>query len=112
MEAPAFARRSGAFAWAFLMHDTVCALVLVRLVYLARLREAFACAGETLELPGEEVPTVETVVSALRRRGGPWALELAPGRAVRFAVNHRLARPSQAIASGDEVAIFPPVTGG
>jgi sulfur-carrier protein len=112
MQAPALVRGSGAFAWATLVHETVSTLVHVRLVYLARLREAFACAGETIDLPGEEAPTVETVVDALRRRGDPWARELAPGRAVRYAVNHRLARASRAIASGDEVAIFPPVTGG
>lgn len=94
------------------MPDAVSTVIVVRLVYLARLREAFASAGETLELPAEEAPNVATVVDALRRRGDPWALELAPGRAVRFAVNHRLARAGHAVASGDEVAIFPPVTGG
>ena len=98
--------------WGHLMRDTISTLLRVRLVYLARLREAFASAGETLELSGDDAPTVETVVDALRRRGDPWACELAPGRAVRFAVNHRLARASQAVSDGDEVAIFPPVTGG
>jgi molybdopterin synthase sulfur carrier subunit len=37
---------------------------------------------------------------------------LAPGRAVRIAVNHDLAGPEAPIARGDEVALFPPVTGG
>ncbi len=44
-----------------------------------------------------------------RRR---WAAELAPGRAVRIAVNHDLAAPDTPIRPGDEVALFPPVTGG
>lgn len=94
------------------MRDPVSTLVSIRLVYLARLREAFGRAGETLELPGHEAPTVESVVRALRRRGGAWATELASGRAVRFAVNHRLVERDRPIADGDEVAIFPPVTGG
>ena len=94
------------------MRDSAQTLVFVRLVYLARLREAFASTGETLEMPAGEVPTVESIVALLRRRGGAWTLELAPGRGFRFAVNHRVAHAGQAVADGDEVAIFPPVTGG
>ncbi|MDQ7990719.1 MAG: MoaD/ThiS family protein, partial [Candidatus Dactylopiibacterium sp.] len=36
----------------------------------------------------------------------------APGRAVRAAVNQALAQPATAVRAGDEVAFFPPVTGG
>jgi molybdopterin synthase sulfur carrier subunit len=86
--------------------------VTVRVVYLARLREVFCSAGEMLRLASDDSPTVDAIVGALRARGGAWAQELAPGRAVRFAVNHRIAARTQAVASGDEVAIFPPVTGG
>jgi molybdopterin synthase sulfur carrier subunit len=94
------------------MRDSVATLVTVRLVYLARLRDAFGRAGETLVLPAHETPTVAHVIDTLRARGGAFAAELAPGRAVRFAVNHRLAPRDQAIESGDEVAVLPPVTGG
>jgi molybdopterin synthase sulfur carrier subunit len=37
---------------------------------------------------------------------------LAPGFAVRIAVNHELARDDAPVSPGDEVAFFPPVTGG
>jgi len=94
------------------MRDSVATLVTVRLVYLARLRDAYGSAGEPLALPAHEPPTVAHVIDALRARGGAFAAELAPGRAVRFAVNHRLAALGQAIENGDEVAILPPVTGG
>jgi molybdopterin synthase sulfur carrier subunit len=93
------------------MRDSTQTVVHLRLVYLARLREAFASAGESLTL-AHESPTVGDVVAALRTRGGAWADELAPGRAVRYAVNHRLVRADHAVADSDEVAIFPPVTGG
>jgi len=94
------------------MRDSVSTSVRLRLVYLARLREALSSSGETLEFTTQERPSVSSVVAALRARGGPWAAELATGRAVRFAVNHRLVRDDHPVADGDEVAIFPPVTGG
>ena len=84
----------------------------VRLVYLARLREAFERNGETLAMPAGATPTVGTAIDALRARGGSFATELATGRTVRFAVNHRVADRDHALADGDELAIFPPVTGG
>ena len=86
--------------------------ITVRVVYLARLREALGSSGETVALDDGDAPTVGSLVRVLRARGGAWARELAPDRAVRFAVNHRLAQRTQAVANGDEVAIFPPVTGG
>ncbi len=96
------------------MPDTTTAVastVTVRVVYLARLREAFARADERLELPAHEA-TAGAVVAALRTRGGIWADELAAGRAVRIAVNHVLAAAETPLAADDEVALLPPVTGG
>jgi molybdopterin synthase sulfur carrier subunit len=83
----------------------------ITLVYLARLREVFGTSTERLA-PPEGVRTVAALRDWLAARGGPWAAELAPGRAVRVAVNHDLAQPDTPIAPGDEVALFPPVTGG
>ena len=95
-----------------MQQTSVATLVSFRLVYLARLREAFGRERETLELAADHPFTVDTIVEALRARGGVWTSELAEGRAVRFAVNQRLAGRTHPIADGDEVAIFPPVTGG
>ena len=82
-----------------------------RLVYLARLREAFGAPGETVELP-TEVSTAGALAAWLARRGDAFATELAPGRAFRVAVNHDVARSDTPVTPGDEVAFFPPVTGG
>jgi molybdopterin synthase sulfur carrier subunit len=83
----------------------------VRIVYLARLREALGRDAETWSLPAD--PTdVATLVAALRARGGAWSHELATGRAVRVAVNQVMASSSTPVRAGDEVALFPPVTGG
>jgi sulfur-carrier protein len=75
------------------------------------LREAFGAASEELEAP-PGVDTVGALRAWLAGRGGAWAAELAPGRAVRIAVNHDLAASDTPIRPGDEVALFPPVTGG
>ena len=84
---------------------------MIRLVYLARLRDALGTGAESVDLPAD-VGTVTALLAWLSRRGGAWSHELAPGRAVRIAVNHDVARPDTPIHSGDEVALFPPVTGG
>jgi sulfur-carrier protein len=86
-------------------------IVSVRVVYLARLREAFGTGGESLLL-APEVRDVGSLLRLLRERGGAWASELSPQRAVRVAVNHAMAAPDAPIRDGDEVALFPPVTGG
>jgi molybdopterin synthase sulfur carrier subunit len=92
------------------MRDASLPVTTVRLVVLARLREALHCAQE--DLPLDTPTTVADLVATLRARGGAWATELAPGRAVRVAVNHDLATGATLVRPGDEVALFPPVTGG
>jgi molybdopterin synthase sulfur carrier subunit len=91
------------------MRDTATAFL--TLVYLARLREAFGTAGERV-VPPVGVTTVAGLRTWLAARGGAWAAELAPGRAVRIAVNHELADSDAPVRPGDEIALFPPVTGG
>lgn len=87
------------------------ATITLRLVYLARLRDAFGTAHEVLPVSAD-APTAGTLLALLRARGGAWAQELAPGRAVRVAVNHDLVAGDAPLHDGDEVALLPPVTGG
>ena len=82
----------------------------VRVLYFARLREVFGRGQESVELPSPA--SLAELLASLRGRGGAWAEELAPGRAFRMAVNHEIAGEDAALSEGDEVAIFPPVTGG
>jgi sulfur-carrier protein len=84
---------------------------MITLVYLARLRESLGMRSEVLELP-PQIGNVAGLLSWLRGRGGAWAAELAPGRAVRVAVNFDMANGDTPVRAGDEVAFFPPVTGG
>lgn len=92
------------------MSTTAVTSTTVKLVYLARLREAFATSGESLAVAAPA--TVASLLATLRARGDPWARELAPGRAYRVAVNHAVADADLALHDGDEVALLPPVTGG
>jgi molybdopterin synthase sulfur carrier subunit len=87
------------------------AVTTIRLVYLARLREAFGRADEDMALM-MSAPTVDAVLAMLRGRGGVWADELAAGRALRVALNHTLANGNAPLRNGDEMALLPPVTGG
>ena len=83
----------------------------VRLLYFARLREVFATAQEAPDLP-EAVRTLADLLDWLAQRGGVWGEELAPGRAYRVAINQDLVEKDAPLRENDEVAIFPPVTGG
>jgi len=83
----------------------------VKLLYFASLREQLGTPGEELELPAG-VGTVAALRSHLRGRGGAWELALADGKLVRAALNQDMAAPTAALKTGDEVAFFPPVTGG
>lgn len=87
------------------------AAVKVTVLYFARLREVLGTEREELELPGA-APTVAQLRETLLRRGGAWETELAASRPVRVAVNQDMALAGAVLRTGDEVALFPPVTGG
>jgi sulfur-carrier protein len=85
--------------------------VTIRVLYFAWLRERAGRAEETLALP----PTVATVgglAAWLHARDAAGAAAFANPTLVRAAVNQKFAPPDAPIADGDEVAFFPPVTGG
>lgn len=82
----------------------------LKVLYLARLRDTLGLGNEEIELPAAS--TVATLIGHLRDRGGSWAAELAAGRAVRVAVNQVMTDSFAPLRDADEVALFPPVTGG
>jgi sulfur-carrier protein len=81
----------------------------VRLRFFASLREALGPHGE-LELP--EGSRVADAREQLIARGAPFDTSLARHKALRAALNQTLCDDSAALADGDELAFFPPVTGG
>ena len=85
---------------------------MLTLLYFASLREALGTSREQVALPAAGVATVQGVVDALRSRSGAWSDALSPQKTWRVAVNQRLADLATPVKSGDEIAFFPPVTGG
>ena len=84
---------------------------MIKVLYFARLREALGKSSEQIKLPAD-VRDLEGLRAMLVARGGAWEQELAPNKPVRAAVNQAIAVGDASLADGDEVAFFPPVTGG
>jgi sulfur-carrier protein len=84
---------------------------MVTIIYFARLREALGIGSEQFALPAG-VGNLEGLREALVARGGAWATELAEKTPIRAEVNQDMAHGDTRIQDGDEVAFFPPVTGG
>ena len=84
---------------------------MVTVLYFARLRETLGKNSEQIELPAN-VSDVQSLRAVLRGRGATWAEEMADGKPVRAAVNQDIAHGNTRIKDGDEIAFFPPVTGG
>lgn len=83
---------------------------MLSLCYFARLREQLGCASEQLAWSG--TLTLGELRQQLQQRGEPWHSALADV-SLRMAVNQQLETDGQRrLADGDEVAFFPPVTGG
>jgi molybdopterin synthase sulfur carrier subunit len=84
-------------------------MMTVYIRYFASVREAMACASETLQTPAI---TLAELRDALIARGGAGANALARTQSVRMAINRVMAAESALLTPDCEVAFFPPVTGG
>ena len=83
----------------------------VKILYFASVREKLGRDAEEVELPAG-VATVAALRIHLRGRGGVFESSFAEKILLRAAVNQDMVQPSAAVTAGDEVAFFPPVTGG
>jgi len=83
----------------------------VTILYFASLRESVGRSREQVALPGANA-TVSGLIEQLRNRDERWTEAFAPGKRWRVAVNQQMADPATPLKPGDEIAFFPPVTGG
>lgn len=81
---------------------------MINVLFFAQVRELVGTGSVTMT---EEYATVEALRAALAAKGDRWALALEPGKLL-AAVNQTLVSPQHPLNPGDEVAFFPPVTGG
>lgn len=84
---------------------------MIRVLYFASLRERLGTGAEELE-PPVGVKDVGGLAEYLGRRGGRWSEVFDGDQTVMMALNQEAAKGDAQINDGDEVAFFPPVTGG
>lgn len=82
----------------------------IKVLYFARIREAVNTEQELVEVSAETVTTGD-VLNLLQSRGEPWASALSSSQLL-IAVNQEMTTAEAVVKDGDEVAFFPPVTGG
>ncbi|MCK5778975.1 MAG: molybdopterin converting factor subunit 1 [Rhodospirillales bacterium] len=83
----------------------------MKLLYFAWIREHVGTSAEEISRP-DDVKTVSDLIAWLAGRGDGYATAFADTALVRAAVNQEHVDPLHPVADGDEIAFFPPVTGG
>lgn len=81
------------------------------LLYFAWVRQKIGKSEETLDIP-DNVKTVGALVEYLSKRGAGYADVFSDTKRLRAAVNQEHVQLGAAVTANDEVAFFPPVTGG
>ena len=83
----------------------------MKLLYFAWVRERIGVAEEDISTP-PDVKTVDNLLAWLASQSDGHAAALVDSARLRIAVNQTYVRGDQPLNDSDEIAIFPPVTGG
>lgn len=84
----------------------------MKVLFFASFREQLKCDQTVLNaLETEPLETVGDVLELLRQRGEPWSATLLPDKTL-AAINQEIAPLDATVSPEDEIAFFPPVTGG
>ncbi|HEY5716513.1 MAG TPA: molybdopterin converting factor subunit 1 [Psychromonas sp.] len=82
---------------------------MIKVLFFAKLRDQLGISE--LQLDSKNNPDVASLLNNLQQRGGGWAGALADNKLM-VAVNQTISTGNPSLQDGDEVAFFPPVTGG
>jgi molybdopterin synthase sulfur carrier subunit len=82
---------------------------MIKVVFFAALREQLDCSA--LQIAASEVNTIGDIKTKLADKNEHWQQVFSNG-ALLCAINHDMVEADTEVKSGDEVAFFPPVTGG
>ena len=83
----------------------------MKILYFAWVRDKIGLDSEEFDLPSETV-TAGEFIKWFKTRGDTYAEVIGASDTVKMAINQEYAGPENAISNEDEVALFPPVTGG
>ena len=83
----------------------------MQIAYFARVREAVGMDGEPVSLP-DDIVTISDCLTYLIARGGVYPAAFADTAKLRFALDQQMSGLDAPIGTAQELAIFPPVTGG
>jgi len=81
------------------------------ILYFASLAETLGARSEKLALPAD-CNSVIDLVALLRARGEPFDSTFDGSTRILVAINQEMSEPDAEISDSDEIAFFPPVTGG
>ncbi len=84
---------------------------MAKILYFASLAETLGTRSEQLELAAD-CRKVTDLVETLRARGEPFASAFGGDNRILVAINQEMSEVDAGIADHDEIAFFPPVTGG
>ena len=83
---------------------------MARVLYFARVAELMGLKSEDIDTTGCD--TVADLIQLLRARGEPYQHALDTETRILIAVNQEMCPAETPISNTDEIAFFPPVTGG
>ena len=84
---------------------------MIRVKYFASLRERMSRGEDLIEVSGDQL-TLADVLARLTLPDGQTLQQLSLAETMMLSVNHEMADIDHVVKDGDEIGIFPPVTGG